>query len=101
MVDSLVNDIRSECVEWTKAKYPNGYGHIGRNINGKHYDFLAHRYLWEQEVGPIPEGMVLMHSCDTRACVNMEHLSVGTQAANLEDAFAKGRMPQRFVRQDG
>jgi hypothetical protein len=41
--------------------------------------------------GDIPDGMVVMHSCDNRMCVNPAHLSVGTQSQNILDAIERGR----------
>jgi hypothetical protein len=41
--------------------------------------------------GSIPKGKVVMHSCDVRLCINPEHLSVGTQKENIQDAIQKGR----------
>lgn len=53
---------------------------------------LAHRVAWIDAHGPIPDGLVVMHSCDNRRCVNLEHLSLGTQADNIHDAQRKGRL---------
>ena len=64
-----------------------GYGevwHGGRN-------WQAHRLMWTGFHGPIPVGMVIMHICDNRACVNIEHLRLGTMGENNEDRDAKGR----------
>jgi hypothetical protein len=52
---------------------------------------LAHRYAYEITHGPIPPGMVVMHSCDVMRCVNPAHLSLGTHKQNTADMIAKGR----------
>jgi hypothetical protein len=78
------------CWLWTGAKNPFGYGNIGgergvpKNIN-------THRAAYELYVGPIPPGMVVMHSCDRPACFNPAHLSVGTPRDNTQDMIRKGR----------
>lgn len=76
-----------ECWEWTAHRFKNGYGsirHGGRRL-------LAHRVAWELERGPIPAGLLVLHACDNRACVRIDHLSLGTQAENMRDMDAKGR----------
>ena len=51
-----------------------------------------HRVAWEaHNAEPIPEGMVVMHSCDNPACINPNHLSLGTPKDNTMDMIAKGR----------
>ena len=52
---------------------------------------LAHRYAYEISKGPIPPGMVVMHSCDEMRCVNPAHLSLGTPKDNTQDMIRKGR----------
>jgi hypothetical protein len=59
----------SECQEWTGYVNAVGYGQMGRNT-------LAHRWIYEQNVGPIPEGMVVHHTCENRLCVNPDHLQL-------------------------
>ncbi len=51
----------------------------------------AHRVAWEKSNGPIPLGLFVLHRCDNPACVNVEHLFLGTKRDNAEDAIAKGR----------
>ena len=45
----------------------------------------AHRLVYEECFGPIPAGMVIMHTCDNKICVNPEHLKVGTREENSHD----------------
>lgn len=56
----------------------------------------AHVKAYIEKHGPVPKGMVVMHSCHNRKCINDEHLSVGTQSQNILDAVEAGRMPQLF-----
>jgi hypothetical protein len=51
----------------------------------------AHRAAWIKAYGPIPDGLVVCHSCDNPPCVNLDHLWLGTVADNNRDRAAKGR----------
>lgn len=46
---------------------------------------------YEIHHGPVPNGMVVAHSCDNRKCVNPDHLSTKTQRDNLLEMIEKGR----------
>jgi len=76
------------CWEWVGRKYPKGYGKIARN--GK--DVRAHRYAYSLAKGPIPDGMMILHSCDNPPCCNPDHLRAGTAKENREDAISRGRV---------
>ena len=78
------------CWLWMGSKDGGGYGTIA-TARG-HAPAKAHRVAWEMRHGPIPEGMTVCHTCDTPACVNPEHLFVGTQRDNMRDCATKGRV---------
>jgi len=75
------------CWLWTGALQRDGYAHF--TAGGK--TISSHRHAYELLVGPIPEGMDLLHSCDVRHCVNPAHLSTGTHQDNMKDKLARGR----------
>lgn len=77
----------SGCWLWTAAACPPGYGRF--RANGRSY--VAHRFAWEIMRGPIPAGLCACHKCDTPACVNPDHLFLGTQADNVRDSVRKKR----------
>jgi hypothetical protein len=52
---------------------------------------VIHRYSYMINKGEIPSGMVVMHSCDDRSCINPDHLSLGTYKDNMIDMVKKGR----------
>lgn len=81
------------CHEWTASYSCGGYGQIHRRINGRSLLTLAHRLQWEHRIGPIPKGFIVMHRCDNRACINIDHLILGIHQANMDDMWRKGRHP--------
>jgi len=74
------------CFLWTGTT-TGGYGRVRRGKR-THY---AHRVAYELLVGPIPEGVCVLHRCDTPPCVNPAHLFLGTIADNNQDMVQKGR----------
>lgn len=53
-------------------------------------DERHHRY-WTLHKGDIPDGLNVLHRCDTPCCVNPEHLFIGTQTENIHDMERKNR----------
>lgn len=84
-------DKTGDCWLWTSALSDNGYGVFWVG-NGRRSVF-AHRFAVELRDGCMPPvGMVVMHSCDNKRCVNFGHLVIGTNSDNLQDASRKGRI---------
>ena len=70
----------------SRNPYPTVRGEDGSNTR------YLHRTVWEaHNAEPIPEGMVLRHTCDNPACCNPNHLVLGTQQDNVDDMHARGR----------
>lgn len=89
---SRTDDLDS-CWEWKAKTVGNGYGQIsigGRPENGGRF-IMAHRIAYELELGEIPEGLRVLHTCDNPSCCNPRHLFVGTDKDNAIDKMKKGR----------
>jgi hypothetical protein len=79
------------CWLWTASLRNKGYGAFGYTVNGKAINGRAHRFSYELHIGSIPDGLFVLHTCDTPACVNPAHLFLGTNLDNVRDMMEKGR----------
>ncbi len=82
------------CWLWTGYRAANGYGRIPvPRLNHKRPWTIgwAHRVSYALNVGPITEGLSVLHRCDNPQCVRPDHLFLGTQRDNIQDAARKGR----------
>lgn len=86
-LNKTTKDNTTGCLNWTGAKSHSGYGIFWKN--GRHES--SHRASYSLFKGPIPEGLIVMHTCDNPICVNPSHLISGTLSDNSKDRDAKRR----------
>lgn len=89
--DSL-RESPSGCWEWQGADNGRGYGVIHlKNWEWPQRAPAVHRIAYRLCVGPIPDGLCVLHRCDNPPCVRPDHLFLGTNEDNVADMVAKGR----------
>lgn len=77
------------CWTWSeRGRDKDGYG-VFTVRHGK--TARAHRFSYELEHGPLPKGVMVLHSCDNPPCVRPDHLFTGDAVINNRDCIAKGR----------
>jgi hypothetical protein len=87
-----VEVVESGCAEWRAALHRDGYGKFtfGRKT------IAAHKAAWLIFRGEVPAGKWVLHTCDNRKCVNLDHLYLGTPSDNVRDKIERcawwGRM---------
>ena len=87
----VVPEPNTGCWLWAGEVNNKGYGVVSR---GRGHRMYAHRLSYSLNIGPIPDGMQVLHRCDTPPCVNPNHLRLGTHRENLAEAASKLRFSQ-------
>ena len=93
----IVTDMTDDSCWETDFRSVGRGGHphmcVGSRTKGKRApDLQVHRVAWEcHHAQPIPEGFILLHSCDNPRCCNPNHLVLGTHKDNTHDMMSKGR----------
>lgn len=85
--DKVRKGLPNECWLWIGAKNSAGYGNFA--VDRKYLN--AHRMSWILLNGDIPNSMVIRHTCDIPACVNPNHLLIGTHLDNRNDMVSRRR----------
>jgi len=83
------------CWEWTGSRYHNGYGQLRMRLRER--PKRAHVVSHALFKGPVPPGLMVLHTCDNPGCVNPEHLYAGTSQDNSDDKLSRGRAPSNRI----
>lgn len=92
-------DETTGCRLWTGYLDAQGYGCVGQQVF-KGESRKAHRIAWMVENGPIPKGLFALHKCDNRACIEEDHLYLGTLVDNKMDQLKRsptGLTPEQVL----
>lgn len=77
-------DASGDCWQWTGDKNTNKYGlSYGIVRTSKTERMVAHKFIYLQLVGEMPEGLQLDHLCRNTLCVNPDHLEPVTALINV------------------
>jgi hypothetical protein len=74
------------CWNWLASLNTKGYGYFKTKTQK-----TAHRFSYEFFVGPITDGLHVLHKCDNPRCVNPDHLYLGTNRQNMLDRVERNR----------
>lgn len=91
---SIVSESDDTCLEWTGSRTQAGYGKFRVNDG----QVSAHRWAYEYERGPIPDGLELDHLCRNRSCVRVDHLEAVTAAENVRRSHLPNRNKPLCIR---
>lgn len=88
LLNKIIVNEATDCWEYQGGKNNIGYGLIRDEKRMR----TVHRVSYEEHnQSKIPNHLVVMHSCDNRACANPKHLSLGTRKDNTQDMMNKNR----------
>lgn len=90
-----------ECWTWGEEHAFDGNGCYGKFWNPTTEKMEAtHRFSYLFFRGRIPDGVFVLHTCDNKACVNPDHLYLGTGSDNNHDAYRRGRKATKLSKDD-
>lgn len=86
---------RGECLIWTGAFSANGYG----TIMVRRENIGAHVAAYREFIGPVPDGLQVLHRCNEKLCIEPAHLYAGTRSQNTLDSRAAGTISTQKLTQ--
>lgn len=90
--ESFIPEPNSGCWLWTGWTGRRGYGAFHLHGRGQ---MISSRAAWTILRGEIPDGLWVLHRCNTPACVNPDHLYLGDVRDNVRDMIAAGRQSRK------
>lgn len=78
---------KEECWLWTGYKLKSGHG----QFRYRRKTIYAYRFMYALVNGPFDDFLCVLHKCDNGACVNPNHLYLGTKQDNTNDMMNRGR----------
>jgi len=87
LLNNHVKNPETGCWNWTLSLGKRGYGYMSINDTNT----MAHRVSYEIFVGPVPDGLFVLHSCDNPQCMNPDHLHIGTHEDNMREMMERKR----------
>lgn len=91
-----------DCLMWTMAKNPKGYGVFRIGVNGASYTCSAHRVAWMIHHGePVPPGLEVDHLCCRPSCCKPTHLEAVVRRENVARALGRSLADQAAVSRSG
>lgn len=87
LASKSVPEPNSGCWLWIGTVGRGGYGM--QRVGGR--TRMATHLSLELVGRSVPKGRFACHHCDVPACINPDHLFIGTQLDNIHDCMAKGR----------
>lgn len=83
-------DTSGECWLWLGGRNHAQYGYA--QLIGARKHTMAHRVAYMLATGaPIPQGVIVRHTCDNPPCVFPGHLLLGSKRDNAQDMARRGR----------